>query len=58
LVVTEGFWPSIYCYFLVVLVITPTYKKELNTIKKIYKLNKGSFGKILINVINNYKRFL
>jgi hypothetical protein len=35
--------------------MTPTYKKELNAIKKMCKVNKGSFGKKVINVIDNCK---
>jgi hypothetical protein len=33
-------------------------KEKLMLLKKIYKVNKGKFGKIIINVIDNCKRVL
>jgi hypothetical protein len=31
-------------------------KENLILLKKLYKINKGKFGKIIINIIDNYKR--
>jgi hypothetical protein len=36
--------------------MTPTFKNELNAIKKTCKVNKGNFGKIIINIIDNCKK--
>jgi hypothetical protein len=45
-------------YWFYMFFLTINNKIEFNAIKKLYKVNKGKFEKIIINVIDNYKSVL
>jgi hypothetical protein len=53
---------NLYWFYMFTLIINCSAwyqtKENLMLLKKLYKVNKGKFGKIIINVIDNYKRVL